>query len=309
MAFKPLNPRRIAVAFAALAAGYVVIMFPLGCARSIADRLLLHPSTDERATYGANERWVDAPTGRVQVFTAGSPSAMGVEPERYVLRVMGNASRAEREATPIAARWGDVPTEVWCANYPGFGRSEGVARVGSLVPAVEAVWEAMGEEADGRPMYLDVDSMGSAVGLSIAASRKADLPAAGIVVKNPPPLRPLILERFGWWNLWLVAGPVALSVPAELGSIENAKQLHVPAVFIRATADGLIPPSFQERISDAYAGRKRVVLLDGADHATELTEDEEHSIRRAIDAMTRGFRENADEGDAPVAGGAGMVRP
>jgi hypothetical protein len=38
----------------------------------------------------------------------------------------------------------------------------------------------------------------------------ANRPCAGLVLTNPPPLRNMILQRFGWWNLWLLATPVAL---------------------------------------------------------------------------------------------------
>ena len=47
----------------------------------------------------------------------------------------------------------------------------------------------------------------------------ANRPVAAIVLQNPPPLRQLILGHYGWWNLWLIATPVALGVPSELDSL------------------------------------------------------------------------------------------
>ncbi len=262
---------------------YLVLMFPLGCGRVLADKLLLHPSTHPQAAYGATEQFVDTPVGRVQIWRSVSTSAIGRPPERFVLRINGNAARAEWEATPTAARWGNVPTEVWSMNYPGFGGSKGSASLDKLVPAASAVWNAIGETAGDRPVFLDGDSMGTTVALSLAANRRADRPPAGLVLKNPPPLRQLIIERFGWWNLWLAAWPVASAVPDELDSIDNAGRSHAPAIFLRATGDTLIPPALQKRISDAYAGRVTIVELQGANHDTPLSSEDQAAIAEAIE--------------------------
>jgi hypothetical protein len=37
----------------------------------------------------------------------------------------------------------------------------------------------------------------------------------------------MILRRFGWWDLWLLAGPVALQIPKDLDSI-TGKRLVCP---------------------------------------------------------------------------------
>ncbi len=271
---------------------YALLMFPLGCGRWLADRVLLIPSTEPVPAGGASAGSVQTDDGEVEIFVARSMSAIGGKPERYVLRLMGNASRAEYEAMPTASRWGDRPTEVWAMNYPGFGASQGSAALSSLVPAAEAVWEQMNRQSGDVPCYIDADSMGTAVALSLASRRRADLPPAGIILKNPPPLRSLILSRYGWWNLWLLAGPVAAGVPKELDSIVNASGSHAPAIFLQATADGLIPPDHQQRIIDAYAGRSEVVMLHGADHNTLLTFEEESEVRRLIDELF-------DAGDQP----------
>src|SRR2546429_8018272 len=53
----------------------------------------------------------------------------------------------------------------------------------------------------------------------------------GLFLKNPPPLREMILRRFGWWNLWLLAGPVAVAISRGLDSIANAKGIQGAAIF------------------------------------------------------------------------------
>ena len=91
------------------------------------------------------------------------------------------------------------------------------------------------------------------------------------------------LSAFGWWNLWLAAWPVASAVPDELDSIANAGRSHAPAIFLRATGDTLIPPTFQKRISNAYAGRVTILELKGANHDTPLSVDDQAAIAEAIE--------------------------
>src|SRR6478736_2180132 len=64
------------------------------------------------------------------------------------------------------------------------------------------------------PIYVFGASIGSAVAMDVAANREV----RGLILHNPPPLRQIILRNYGWWNLWLLAGPVALQIPRELDS-------------------------------------------------------------------------------------------
>ena len=262
---------------------YLVAMFPLGCGKILADRLMLFPSTDPRPSFGAVENFVQTPAGRVQVFVARGPSAMARSPERYVVRFEGNGGRAEYTATDIALRWNDRPTEVWAANHPGFGASEGPAAMDKLGPAALAVYDEVCRVAGDLPVFVDADSMGTTMALHVAVARRESRPVAGLVLKNPPPLRKLVLGRFGWWNLWLAAGPIALALPGELDSIANARKLDgVPAVFLSAGSDSLIPPRYQRTIYDAHAGPTRWVVFEDADHNTPIDDETEAEVRAAM---------------------------
>ncbi len=107
-------------------------------------------------------------------------------------------------------------------------------------------------------------SIGATAALHVAASRPAEI--AGLILHNPPPLREMILRQFGWWNLWLLAGPIALQLPRDLNSIENAKAIHAPAIFLLAQSDEVVAPRFHRLVVNAYAGEKRVIELHGAYH-------------------------------------------
>ena len=87
-----------------------------------------------------------------------------------------------------------------------------------------------------------------------------------MILHNPVPLREIILRQFGWWNLWLLAGPVALQIPRDLDSIANARASRAPAIFLLAEKDEIVAPRFHQLVVQAYAGEKRIIELHGAHH-------------------------------------------
>lgn len=261
-----------------LGAYLAVILFIMfgGCA----DRLILFPSTESVVLRGISRVEVPAYEGGrpVEIWTARSSGARHREPEAYCLEFVGNASRGEWMAAASAEQWGDRPVEVWGVNYPGYGGSPGPARLKSIPPAALAAYDALAKKANGKPIFLIGQSLGSAAALHVAANR----PVAGLVLTNPPPLRNMILQRFGWWNLWLIATPVALAIPSELNSIANAKRSTAPAIFVLAGRDSVVPPKYQAKVFDAYAGEKQAIRVLEADHNDPVdgvaAEEFEHAL-------------------------------
>jgi pimeloyl-ACP methyl ester carboxylesterase len=245
-----------------------------GCA----DRLLLYPSTQPLNLPGESSLQVAAPTGNVDVCITRSTSASG-EPDAFVLNFTGNASRGEFEAEIVADEWAGHSVEVWSVNYPGYGRSTGPAKMKSIPPAALAVYDALVARAGSRPIYLSGRSLGTTVALYVAAHRSA----AGLLLQNPPPLQRLILQRHGWWNLWLLAGPVAMQVPADLNSLRTAPLVHVPAVFVLAERDTIVPPPYQQMVVAAYGGPKTIVTVAGADHNDPVEGQSAVQLGKAID--------------------------
>ena len=266
--------------FIALILVYAAVMSFGGCA----DRLLLHPSTDHADAGRAVARFIDVDGRRVEVFTARSPAAADREPEGFVLEFCGNATRAEHITQFVADRWKDHPVEVWVMNYPGFGRSDGPAKLGSIPRAALATYDELKHVASDRPIFLAGNSMGACPALYVASRR----PCAGLILQNPPPLRRLILARHGWWNLWLVAVPVTMQVPAELNALDIAPRVTAPAVFIIGERDTLVPPAYQRLIVAAYGGSARIISLSTVGHWESLPPDGEQELRRAIDQLWKG---------------------
>ncbi len=244
---------------ATLAVGLVV----LACIFS-PDRLLLFPTTDRLGSIGATRRFVPFEGGQLEIWTGRSARCRpGLPPDAYGLRFYGNADRADPNVGIEAMEWGGTQAvEIWGVNYPGYGGSTGPVRLSRIGPAALAAFDALKQAAAGRPVFVFGTSIGTTAALHVAARR----PVAGVVLQNPPPLRQIVLRQFGWWNLWLLAGPVAWRIPGALDNLANARAVHARGVFVLAGNDEIVAPRFQRLVVDAYAGEKRVVPVPGASH-------------------------------------------
>jgi pimeloyl-ACP methyl ester carboxylesterase len=227
------------------------------------DHLILFPTRAPIDTGGAVRKTVPFEKGELEIWTAQSRRAQQQgRADIFVLRFYGNADRADRWAAVEAEMWNDRAVEIWGMNYPGFGGSTGPARLAQIGPAALAAFDALRRGAADRPIVAYGASIGATAALRVAAQR----PIAGLILHNPVPLREIILRQFGWWNLWLLAGPVALQIPRDLDSIANARASRAPAIFLLAERDEIVAPRFHRLVVQAYAGEKRLIALRGAHH-------------------------------------------
>src|SRR4051794_24150402 len=242
---------------------YAIVYVALIVFAPLPDRLVLFPTTYSLDAGRAEPKTIPFQDGTLEVWTARSAQAyQRGQPDVYVLRFYGNADRADRWVAAEAGMWKERAIEIWGMNYPGFGGSTGPARLARLGPAALTAFDELQKIAGDRPIIVFGASLGTTTALHIAAHRKI----AGLILHNPPPLRQIILRQFGWWNLWLFAGPMAFKVPSDLDSIANARASHVPAIFLLAAKDEIVAPRFQQLVVDAYAGEKRIIPLTGAGH-------------------------------------------
>ena len=231
------------------------------------DHLILFPTRAPINAGGAVRKTIPFENGQLEVWTAQSNLARSKgRADIYVLRFYGNADRAERWVAAEAEEWNDRAVEIWGMNYPGFGGSTGPSRLSRIGPAALAAFDELQRHANSQPIVLYGASLGACAALHVGAQR----PVAGLILHNPPPLRQMILRRFGWWNLWLLAGPVALQIPRDLDSIDNARRIHAPAIFLLAEKDEVVAPRYHRLVVDAYAGEKRVIPLRGAYHNSPI---------------------------------------
>lgn len=264
---------RGALALAALYA--LVVLMVLGC--GLTDRLLLFPQSGALAdTGGATRLALPGKDGEVEVWRARS----GGEPAAYVLRFYGNADRADRWAG-AEAKGLPFPAELWGVNYPGFGGSGGSASLRGVAESALVAYDAIKKQAGNKPILVFGTSMGTTAALYLAAKREV----AGVVLYNPPPLRQLIRGQYGWWNLWLLAVPVAWGVPSELDSLDNAAHARAPAIFVLAEEDEVVAHRYHLAIRDAYAGPKHTLLMPGARHNDPVPDTVQRLIEHELTQM------------------------
>ncbi len=252
-----------------------VSLILMGCMFS-PDRLILYPTTEPLSAIGAARRTIPFEGGQLEIWTGVSA---GKPPEGYILRFYGNADRADPNVGEEAMEWRGRPVAIWGVNFPGYGGSTGPARLNRIGPAALAAYDALKAVAGGAPIVVQGMSLGTTAALHVAAHR----PVAGVILQNPPPLRQIALRQYGWWNLWLIAGPLALRIPASLDSVANARQVHAPGVFLLAERDGTVLPRFQRLVVDAYAGPKQVFTLSGADHNDPPDRPTQAAVYKAVD--------------------------
>jgi pimeloyl-ACP methyl ester carboxylesterase len=253
--------RNVPTAWKLLVAGivYLALMF-FG---HLPDHLILFPTRAPIDTGGAVRKTIPFENGELEIWKAQSRRAkQHGRADVFILRFYGNADRADRWVAMEAEMWNDRAVEIWGMNYPGFGGSTGPARLAQIGPAALAAFDALTRDAADRPIVAYGASIGATAALHVAAQR----PIAGLILHNPVPLREIILRQFGWWNLWLLAGPVALQIPRDLDSIANARASRAPAIFLLAEKDEIVAPRFHRLVVQAYAGEKRIIALRGAYH-------------------------------------------
>ena len=270
--------RRLSCIIIIAVAVFLIVAFSSG----LPDRLILFPTTQPIDAHGATRQTIPFQNGELAIWTARSRLArQRNHVDAYVLRFYGNADRAERWVALDADAFGERAVEIWGMNYPGFGGSSGAARLKRMSPAALAAFDALKSKAGNPRIYVFGASIGSAVAMNVAANREV----RGLILHNPPPLRQIVLRNYGWWNLWLLAGPVALQIPRELDSVANAKRIHAPAIFLLAENDEIVPPKFQRLVVDSFAGEKKVVTLPGAYHNSPIEGPVVAEIHRAYERL------------------------
>jgi pimeloyl-ACP methyl ester carboxylesterase len=250
----------------------------LCCVAGCADRLILYPPANALAGPGVQRRTILNGDKSIEVFTARSAGAAKAEPRAFMLEFTGNMTRAEHIVAYVASRWENHPVETWVINYPGYGKSTGGATLRNIPPAALAAYDELKRFAGDRPIFVAGQSLGSMPALYVASKRDV----AGVIIQNPPAIPDQIWQQHGWWNLWLLAAPVAWQIPREMKSVLNAKRVTAPAVILIADSDRVAPPRFQRKIANAYAGEKRLFVQKNAGHDTHLNDADHARLREGM---------------------------
>lgn len=248
-------------------------------AQMIADRLILRPSQHAISTSDKSRRMLPFGRGSIETWMQRVGTNCSEDADVFVLKFSGTAGRAERATYHPLDYWTDLRAELWSVNPPGYGSSSGPASLKTLAEAARCVYSELRIVAQDRPIVIMGNSLGTVPALYLAGN----FDVAGLVLRNPPPLRQLIMGRHGWWNLWLGAALISRKVPRQLCSIRNAQAATCPAVFLSSRQDETVPATYQDKVIQAYGGPSCIVSLKDADHTTSLNLDEQREYSRVLE--------------------------
>ncbi len=287
---RPSRCRRVAV-YGGL---YVLLAIMLtfgGCG----DRLILFPSTQPLRCRGTeHSKSPPRAGGRSRCGPRDRPAP----PRASNLARSCSSSTATRRAEPMAAyvaeEWGRRPVEVWAVNYPGYGGSPGPAA--EVDPARDARRLRRAEAGRRRPPDLP----------QRPEPRHDRRPPRGGQSRSPAyPLEPAaaadMILGFGWWNLWLIATPVALSVPSELDSLANAR-LALRRRCSSRPGDSVVPLKYQAKVSAPTPGSEAVRPPAGIGAQRGTRRGDDPAVRRRPRlALAAGGRRHTAAADLPLA--------
>ncbi|TWU55351.1 alpha/beta hydrolase [Rubripirellula reticaptiva] len=251
--------------------------------RYLLDRMVLRPSR-VHIPHGVQTRVMMDVCGRsLECFVQRNFDDDGPA-DLLVLKFPGTAGRAERSSmTPVSMLDG-VRGEVWTWNPPGYGRSEGRASLQSIAIAAQHFFRNVVQAGSVVPgvIWLCGNSLGCNVALHVAATMDCGDASAGLVLRNPPPLIPVVMRIARQYPLGQRVRSIAESLSDEMNAMKTAPQVSLPAVFMQSEKDELVPPSIQDELIDCYAGDRRVVKLSGLKHAGIASPEQEALIEKEI---------------------------
>lgn len=143
-------------------------------------------------------------------------------------------------------------------HYRGYGLSGGAPRESHLFADALLVYDAIVKRPDiqGNRVHLHGRSLGSGVAVFVATKR----PVASIVLTTPyDSLTEVAADIYPFL-------PISLLLRHKFDSLSRAAEVKVPALFLVAEQDRVIPPKHSERLYEAWAGPKTWKVCAGYDH-------------------------------------------
>lgn len=251
--------------------------------RFLLDRMVLRPSRHQ-LDYGDQRRETFVSNGKtVECFQR--KNYLGDEaPELLVLKFPGTGGRGERSTEFPGNQLRGIRTSQWTWNPPGYGGSEGRAKLDRIADAALDFWaHALHQDAGKQTaVWLCGNSLGCVTALHVAATLQPDPRQAGIVLRNPPPLVSVVKRVALQYPLGSLIGPVAESLHDSMNALVTASRSFLPAVFLQSELDSLVPVDHQNEIISTYAGPHQVVLMKGLGHGGVATEFHEPAIRASL---------------------------
>jgi pimeloyl-ACP methyl ester carboxylesterase len=148
-----------------------------------------------------------------------------------------------------------VPKASWLlVDYRGYGASQGSPSEEALAADALLWYDRFAPQA--KKIYVFGRSLGSGVAVRLAAERKVD---AAILVTPFDSMVAVGRRHYPYL-------PVDWLLKHRFDSLSRAPKVAAPLLCLVAMRDSIIPPEHAKLLFDAWAGPKRWVALEGADH-------------------------------------------
>lgn len=246
----------------------IVLALIQGLAYIFGDKLILFPTQDKLEEKGLEKLTFKSKENKqIEIYGKVVPEA-----KYLIIHFMGNKSRAEQDINWFYdAFWKTQPfkVEIWAVNYPGYGQSEGNGTMKEMADSsLEAFDYLIKKYGKNKQIIIEGNSIGTTAALHVANQRGQSTKIKNLILKNPPPLKQMVLQENGWWNLYLIALPVSWKIPKALDSIHNISQIpQIPILFLQAEKDETVPVKYQNMVIQAHEGSQKVLIFKGANHA------------------------------------------
>lgn len=195
--------------------------------------------------------------------------------DRTVLFCMGNSGNISL-MMPYAQILQRAGFEVLLFDYQGFGNSEGIASVTSLLSDCQCAMQFLIEIRHRAPE--DIGIFGVSLGSVLALRLAAEYPVGAVAVEDvfiPDQEVDRLAARYVKQDDMLAN--LALSTLKavflrEVDPLRNVRKVAAPVFFLHGINDWLLPPAGTMTVAAACPGPKRIWLMDRTGHAPESLE-------------------------------------
>ncbi len=220
--------------------------------------IMFHPRPDWRPPpRGASDHRFPAPdgtnlAGRLYAYDPASPS---------ILFFHGNGEVASDYDT-AAHLYNEIGTNLFVADFRGYGQSEGTPTVASMVSDSHAVLDGftnlLQENGSTGPLFVMGRSLGAYSAVELAARHPTRI--KGLIAESGTASIGRALSWFG-----LEGDPAVQELAAK--HEEKVGNITIPLLILHGATDNLVPISLAEELYESVSSAdKRFVKIPGAGH-------------------------------------------
>ncbi|WP_394700109.1 alpha/beta hydrolase [uncultured Desulfosarcina sp.] len=165
-------------------------------------------------------------------------------------------------------------------NYRGYGQSQGRPSERALCEDALFIFDRIieSEGIDPSHVVLMGRSLGSGVAVHVAANRRV----GGVVLVTP--FDSLVNVARAHYPIF----PVKWLLRHRFDSAALAPDIAAPALFLTASHDRIVPPSFADNLRRVWGGKTTAVRIEGTDHNTiETSPDYWEAVNAFLSADSR----------------------